>query len=486
MPVPSRLRLAAWGLLLAAPLVLSNATRPAFAEDPPAPPAMGGEVPGMDDGNGGPAPDGGDAKPDPGDDAPVPFVEGVEKAIKRGVSWLMKKQLPDGSWGPITADSLYDPKSKGTPYQRPAGSTGLALYALLKCDVPVDHPVVKKGFAFLKAKYPKPGDTYEVSVVLLAVTATADPFKRSKDSRAAGDRVKLVGDLRKWAEDLKSTLLRRHKQLGWRYNEELPNSVPTTPPGGNQDLSSTQLACLALFSAERCGITTPSEIWRDMIMFARLQQEDEGPEAERAIVAKPAPGKATPPPDDRYAKPGSAAAPKDRARGFCYIKDNKLPDKEWRATGAMTGCGLAVIQMSRFILMKRDDKIWRAMDAKAIQQSIYDGYAWLNANWSPSNNPVGNWYHVYYQYCVERTCDLTGNTLIGKHNWYLDMGQNLISSQQDGQDPADGYWDTNSTHGPRDVLDTCFALLFLKRATRGGIPYPTVTGGSDAPPTDGR
>ncbi len=354
--------------------------------------------------------------------------------------------------------------------------------------MPVDDPVVKKGFGFIKAKYPKPGDTYEVSMTLLAVTATADPFKRRKDSAAAGDRVKLTADALRWATELQTTLLRRHKQLGWRYNEEVKDRLFTTPPGGNQDLSSTQLACLALYSAERCGLRIPSQIYADMILFARRQQEDEGPECDRAIIPKAPPGSKSPPPDDRYAgKPGAPGAPpKDRARGFCYIKDPKLHDREKLATGAMTGCGLAILLMSRYVLMQRDDAIWKKQDVKSIQQSIYDGYGWLDSKWSSSTNPVGNWYHIYYMYCVERACDLTGNALIGKANWYLEMGQHLVSTQKDGATENEGFWDTDSTHGPHDVLDTCFALLFLKRATKGAIPYPTLTGGSDDPPIDNR
>ena len=470
MSASRHVRLLALGLLFAAPLALPSTGHPARADDAPSEPAMGGgAAPGTDE------PDG-----------PVPFVEGVGKAIERGVAWLKTKQLKDGSFGPITAEELYDPKAKGTPYLRPAASTGLALYALLKCDVPIDDPVVKKGFNFLRTKYPKPGDTYEVSIVLLAVTATADPFKRHNDSVAAGDRVKLSADWLRWANELITTLIRRHKQLGWRYNEEIAGSTSSVPPGGNQDLSSTQLACLALYSAERCGLHVPSQIYADMILFARQQQEDEGPERDRAIVPKGA-GAKKPAPNDPYAKPGVPGTPKDQARGFAYIKNPSMAkERERVATGAMTGCGLATILMSRYVLMQRDDAVWKKQDQKAIQRAIYDGYAWLDANWSSTTNPVGNWYHVYYKYCVERACDLTGNALIGKANWYVEMGQDLISSQKDGANEKEGFWDTASTHGPHDVLDTCFALLFLKRATKGAIPYPTLTGGSDDPPIDNR
>jgi hypothetical protein len=73
--------------------------------------------------------------------------------------------------------------------------------------------------------------------------------------------------------------------------------------------------------------------------------------------------------------------------------------------------------------------------------------------------------------------DLVGVQLLGNHLWYAEMAEQLLGRQN-----ARGYWDSQSTLANGQVLDTCFALLFLHRATRGGIPFPSVTGGSDDPP----
>jgi hypothetical protein len=71
--------------------------------------------------------------------------------------------------------------------------------------------------------------------------------------------------------------------------------------------------------------------------------------------------------------------------------------------------------------------------------------------------------------------------LLGKNVWYEAMASQLVGRQQDK-----GFWNSNSTHKPEEVLDTCFALLFLKRSTKGGIPYGSITGGGDEPPADNR
>jgi hypothetical protein len=452
---------------------------PAFAGDPPASPAKGAGEDG--------------AKPvDPDeeeDEIPLQLNDKITRAVEKGVQWLKNRQLPDGSWGAIEGNKSYGGGS-GTPYNHPAGSAALALYTLLKCKVPLDDPVVKKGFNFLRSKYRIPGSSYECAMSLLAVTATADPFKKAKASQAAEGKIQFPsGDWREWATKLQSALLekrRKSKTLGWRYQVD-PGNVSH---GGNQDLSSTQLVALAFLAAERCGIKTESKVWGDMIKFSMAQQDTDGPEWDRAVYdRRPKDAEKKPPSDADRERYGPAAAPggkpiKDRARGFAYIKSDKLPPDEGKPTGGMTACGVGVIMIARYVLMKRDDETWKAQDAKAIQQSVYDGCAWLDANYSPFENPQKkneNVYHMFYLYAVERAFDLINNRLLGKHVWYEDMAQQIV-----GRQAEKGFWNSNSTHKPEEVIDTCAALLFLKRSTKGGIPYGSITGGGDEPPTDNR
>ena len=485
-------------LLLATVLLSGGPTAYAEGEKPPPPaptdpgmadPAMGD--PGMAEGG----MDGDGALPGDDDDDDVPQALGdqVKKAITKGVAWLKARQLPDGSWGLIEGNKVYGGgEDKGNSYKHPAGATALALYTLLKCKEPIDDPVVKKGFNYLRAKQKMPGGAYECSMMLLAVTAVADPFKKTSASVAQGDKVRFPGgDWREWAQKLHDALINkrsRAKTLGWRYMEEGNSAVA---PGGNEDLSSTQLAALSLLAAERCGIKTDSKVWNELITFAMKQQADDGPEWERAVYDRPPKGKegaAAPGGDDkdkgRYAPPKGEKPTKDKARGFAYIKSESLGPDEGQPTGGMTACGIGTIMLSRYILNKRDDAGWKARDQKAVQQAVYDGCAWLDANWSPYENPQKrseNIYHIYYLYCVERAFDLIGNRLLGKHPWYEEMARQLTGRQ----DPK-GFWDDQRSHKPSEVLGTCFALLFLHRSTKGGIPYGSITGGGDEPPADNR
>ena len=393
-------------------------------------------------------------------------ADAVGGAIDRGIAWLEKKQGPDGDYGGTTGNATYAGGSAQGQVENPAGPTALAVYALLKCKVPLKNPAVKKSMEFLWKNHKEPGSSYETSMLLLAVCATADNTKMSSTYRKRKIKPKLKGRYSSWATKLAHQLVDKRTARGWRYN--VAGHPETDVAGGPEDLSSTQLALLALFAAQRVGVRVDDKVWEDALSFTLDQQETDGPEVTYKDPVDP------------------SRVRKAHARGFAYIKGREKPD-EGKATGGMTACGIANLEMCRFVLSDGGEKrdAWNARpEAEKVQQAIYDGIAWIEKYWSPFNNPhkrSENVYHVYWLYALERAMDLLNLKLVGSHGWYSEMGQMLLNRQE-----RDGHWDSHSTHGPRDTLDTCFALLFLKRATRGTIPHGAVTGGSNAPPADNR
>ncbi len=105
--------------------------------------------------------------------------------------------------------------------------------------------------------------------------------------------------------------------------------------------------------------------------------------------------------------------------------------------------------------------------------SISKGFAWLGANFSVTDNPQAgkDSSFYYYLYSLERAGDLTGIQLIGAHDWYVEGAQVLLKAQR-----ADGSWKGSTTE--TETWSTCFAILFLKRATR---PLPSVRSVDDRP-----
>jgi hypothetical protein len=78
--------------------------------------------------------------------------------------------------------------------------------------------------------------------------------------------------------------------------------------------------------------------------------------------------------------------------------------------------------------------------------------------------PNGNWrFHpmenLYYLWSVERVGVLYGLPTIGDKDWYR-WGAEILVANQDKR----GFWTNGGYFGTSPTIDTCLALLFLKRA----------------------
>jgi hypothetical protein len=436
------------------------------------------------------------AKAPPNDmNAPLPVR--VNQAIDSGVRWLSDKDgkaktniFAPGNWSPeITSDTLYDPNAKGDPFVHPTGCTSLALYTLLKCGVPKDDPVIVKGFQWLRTgrggitkgklfqgDYRVPNGTYELAMLILALEARANPHKREaererelkfklKKGEKLNTGVKLDAEDQTWMRELVAALVKRlNVGAGWRYGQwtgaGFHNGVR-----GNSDMSASQLAMLALMAAERCGFQQPETLYANVLNWTLGLQEKEGPPIDRwdPVLAREA-AKAKEAGDTI-----SAVAPvKDKARGWGYLSTSgAVQVDENVATGSMTACGLGNIIICTGVLESRESKLYTPeMEARA-EKAWWDGVAWLDNNWTVDRNINHGSYHYYYLYCLERACDMKRVNLLAGHPWYNEGALVLVDEQLNGDD---GSWIKNDTHRPSNILNTCFALLFLNRST------PAITG----------
>ena len=145
----------------------------------------------------------------------------------------------------------------------------------------------------------------------------------------------------------------------------------------------------------------------------------------------------------------------------------------------MTTAGIAVLAICRDALLKpqRYAGFTEELERK-VRRSVQDGFAWLDLNFAVNCNPPPGapaW-HYYYLYGLERACAVGGRDMIGKHDWYVEGSKYLVAEQK-----KEGRWSTGALGAkevpPDDLLDTEWALLFLKKATFPTIPMPVVTGG---------
>jgi hypothetical protein len=197
-------------------------------------------------------------------------------------------------------------------------------------------------------------------------------------------------------------------------------------PGGG-DNSNTQYAALGLRACFDAGITFEESV---IHLATKWLLECQFPPSDGAAANAVVSGNGARPRGWNYRMPGSGEGLEGDAYGSMTVG----------ATG-----GLTIYDY----MMKKD---WKKNPA------VNSGLAWIASNYSVTANPKhgGSWYY-YYLYGLERVGMLYDTTLIGNHDWYVEGAKVLLDKQE-----ADGSWKGSS----QATWDTCFAILFLKKATR--------------------
>lgn len=203
-------------------------------------------------------------------------------------------------------------------------------------------------------------------------------------------------------------------------------------PGlGRADLSNTQVAALGFRAADHAGLTLPKGIWARLVE-ATLRYQESPVEI-----------------------PGTALLPREQRRmaGFAY-------EPGGAPSASMTTAGLTVLGIASEV----EGRVPHALAVK-VAEARQLGLNWLAQNFSVEGNPHGEGaWHFYYLYGLERVGAFSGLTHLGAHDWYAEGARQLLKEQR-----ADGGWRldgrTSWPPTPMPVANTCFALLFLRKAT---------------------
>ncbi len=214
-------------------------------------------------------------------------------------------------------------------------------------------------------------------------------------------------------------LVDNQQRSGWGY--------PDSSSGGNpiySDQSNTQYALLGLRAAARCGHKIKTSVW---VKAAKGLLGEQG-----------------------------------RGGGWGY-------QRKTEPTGAMSMATMAGLAICRDQLNKtgRQRKLCRE-----IGEAIGRGDEWMSKHWAvrfnpalPKRNERTDAQLFYYLYGLERVGSMLDSETIGGHRWYRE-GSQVLLKQQD----SDGGW--KATY--QKAVDTCFALLFLRRGTRATTIAPRV------------
>ncbi len=296
----------------------------------------------------------------------------------------------------------------------PGGMTSLAVYALLKSGLKPSHPAIVRALHYLAPIVPT--ETYASGLMLMAYEATGDPKLHDKMKT-------IVQNLVEW-QRLGCWSYPRTPRDGW---EGWTNGT------GNPDLSNTQYAVLGLRAAMHAGLDVPPKVWLDVVDNV-LKHQDQ------------------PTTVDVVRTGNDTGSDKRPIAGFRYNLDPG-------SRGSMTAAGISALFVAREGLGKR--LVGQA--ATDVGRSIQMGLNWLDQYFAVDKNPMGDAPWVYYWlYGVERVGGLLEIDDLGHHDWYLEGAKWIVSKQAD-----EGTWAAGAgAPVVSEETDTCFAVLFLRKATR--------------------
>ncbi len=369
------------------------------------------------------------------------FVQRVNAAIDRGVAWLRTQQATDGSFPNYP---LF-----------PSAVTALAYQTLRVCGVPRDDPAAEKAFTRLRATYRrKELQVYTAALILMAIAEHGESVEGDDGER----RVQLNTEDRTWAEEVAKALADGQDRHGsWGY--DVPGGANAFAAGnGYYDHSNSQYALLGLHAASRCGVAVPREVWQKALDHFLESQELSGPTAPRWPARGAAPRE----------KGRTNAVPTDRARGWGYQSCIAARFPQFQVpTVSMTASGVSSIVICRSELLAARPLPGK-LDAES-ERSAWDGLAWLGR--SRFDGRFQGSVDLYAAYAVERAGVLAAVEWMSELDWYGAGAEVLLKAQLEPGGWS-GVMDVVGLPDPKEareiatrVVDTCFALLFLKKGT---------------------
>jgi hypothetical protein len=376
------------------------------------------------------------------DNQDADFRVRVAAAIRAGTGWVRDA---------IDEQKSFLVEKGGDERNYGSGRLALGLLTLLHGHVPPDDAVVQRGFTELRKR--RLEDSYSLAAALMAIAALHAPAGEAARLREGGlDRI-AVHELpekdrkvaQKWLQQLLANVDPRGEQIDLlRFNYTA---------GPRYDTSLQQYGLLGLWSAHGCGLELPKGAFAKAARhLLDVQGRNEGALVLRLCSyaqLRSAAGTELPPRQSEQ---------RAQMRGFAYQEATEP------AFGSMTSAGLSGLLLARSGMVARDE-VERSL-APRLEAAVRDSYAWLAENFSVRCNPGfaerGDHHYYYWLYCLERSCELAGIARLHGRDWYYEGGVQLLSHQQ-----QNGSF--RAEHASTLLLDsTCFAVLFLAKATAAG------------------
>jgi hypothetical protein len=395
--------------------------------------------------------------------------EAIDRAVEKGVLALRRMQNMDGTWR-----------------HEKIGATALAGIALLECGADKDDKAVQSAAARVREASYKLTDTYSLSLGVLFLDLLDNPtdtpliesmlvrliaghnngrwgyecpsiseeeVRRLKAESGGGERVlegsrdlkKLPAKGKRKAEDLAKEI---QQQLALLAKAGAARGAGTT--FGPTDHSNTQFATIALWVGRRYGIPA-QEVLLAIDRHYRTCQNSDG---TWGYIAHDGPGAGGGPNAGYLIPPGAPG-------GAAMSASN--------GTAAMTCAGLLGLAVghgaSLDIKKKKNPKLESsdvskdfniASGLRALATAVGKPTGWNGTDKPKVDIAVAEGRSFYYLWSLERVAVAFNIETLSRKDWYSWGAEVILNSQK-----LDGAW--SGDYGACGA-DTCFALLFLKRA----------------------
>jgi hypothetical protein len=387
----------------------------------------------------------------------------VDKTVERGLAYLKSVQSPDGTW---TASNETLPSNT-------AGLTALVGLTLLECGVKKDDAAIQKVAKYLRgqeASNAKLTRTYEVALAILFLDRLDDPQDKNAIPKLA---LRLVAG---------QTL-----SGGWTYfcpvlaDTDVPILTSLLQKSKGQLSANLTTSKLELKAVDTSKLriegdkAVPQQLaglaaWRGDADVG-LQPDSDNSNTQFAILALWA-AKARGVPLDRTLALVTARFHKsqngDGSWGYETSGDRKTTTGPGGIPGSMTCAGLLGLAVGQGLVneargkgdparkhaARQDPAIQRGLDFLAKQ--LGDPHEpWENASGTPLVD-------MYFMWSAERVGVIFNLSKINGKDWYGWGAEKLVANQTIKDDK--GYWQNGAYYAENPIVNTCFALLFLKRA----------------------
>lgn len=362
--------------------------------------------------------------------------------------------------------SLRLPNSGVFQSNYPLGYRALAAYALLDSGVSARD---RRVAAILDDMDQRPFvKVYSVALYVLALDAALRNSEISQKATSGRTTVRSKAGTDRWrsrlSEAVEWLIAARFPGEGtWGYG-----SYQSEIERGWQDFSNTQFAVLALQVGMNHGVAIPTEVFEEISQTLIEESWPAGP--VRALTVTGRGWWSRLPVVSRAARTRVSIPPVRETSGGLVLQAAPLgwgyrPGR--RRDGSFGQFSMVAAASSSLMVARAGLERSQALSfevERKIDTTIVGGLLALEADWSalvPTSADTIHRNYFYTLYSMEKALDLGGIQRLGAIDWYREHSVFLVKKQG-----ADGSWGASRVGREFVEVSTCFAILFLRRATR--------------------